>query len=932
MTWENAAPLHPSGPRTGGSSFPFAPPQAQAAAPVLPPAGLTADDWQDLGAPRPRGQARSPRRSPRRIDKAEQPRTGAEPQVKSYAPNLALRGISGHLARTATGTTAWYALAPRPWSMRADLDREALMEAVGLALAQLPGRWLHWRVTWRPYPAAEWARAHDEWAMPLPDQLDGMSWEDHLISEQQRALASPKGLKEVYLGVEIRHGRSKLGSLGDKLATSRLLGRLATGWVDAELSALDEEIRRIDSLMATSALGGEPVTAAEMLHLLYRSCALGLPPETVMPAAPHDQWETEDLAAVDQLAQWTSEPYAPTVRVDGAAGGRRHTRHVLIASLGRMGEIDVPAVDLPWMTVPDEIALPIEWSARMRVLPQEQASRSLRHVADRVDAQQRHYELEHGKDAPPILARQIDRAALVRDELDTDPTGLSARCEGWWRLAIPGHTEREALETFDQLRHLYHPKIAVERSEAQYELAREFIPGEPLATTAYRRRMSLRHVAMAMPTTTDLIGDDHGPLMFTSRASGRVIPWDPWHDMDTRQVSGLTPIIGGLGSGKTFLMGTLAAQVVRSLGAYVTLLDPSGPLTRLTTLPELRGYARGLSLMDAPAGTLNPYSMIAEPLRGNFPPGPRGDEQWARERDAAQAQRSTLVISVVTQLLPASIRRGGDVQQLLLQAVDKVGPGPRHDLGEVISALRTAGEDGERLAGSLGPILSTSGPARLLLGTSDYEAWASDTDRLLVLSTKGLTLPREGVDQQDWGLDEQLSLPLMHLAAWLAYRRVYELPRSAPKLVGLDELRWLSMTSTGRTLITQFSRDNRKYRARVLVAGQLASDVLKLGGDESGLASLCHDVFVGRTTDEAAQRDALRLLRIPRDVGYEARLGELSSTASLFGSGLAADAPREFVWRSGDYCEDVRLDVSGGHLAGLRTVLDTNAARSQDER
>lgn len=118
--------------------------------------------------------------------------------------------------------------------------------------------------------------------------------------------------------------------------------------------------------------------------------------------------------------------------------------------------------------------------------------------------------------------------------------------------------------------------------------------------------------------------------------------------------------------------------------------------------------------------------------------------------------------------------------------------------------LRCSGADGERLAASLGSILSPSGPARLLLGAPGAQRWAADTDRLLVLSTKGLALTRPGVDEQDWGLDEQLSLPLMHLAAWLAYRRVYELPRSAPKLVGLDELSWLSKTSTGRTLITSF--------------------------------------------------------------------------------------------------------------------------------
>ncbi|MDN5916879.1 MAG: ATP-binding protein [Pseudonocardia sp.] len=837
--------------------------------------------------------------------------------------------------RTATGTMAWYRLSPRPWAMRKDDARERLIDGTGLALAELPGRWLHWRVLWRPFPAADWARLHDQWAAPLPDQPGAISWEEHLVAEQSRALTTPKAIKETFLGVEIRHGRSRLGSVGDRLAGSRVerIAGLAGRLVDAELSALDEEVRRTDSLIGSSALAGQPATAAEILHLLYRSCALGLPAETVLPAAPHSEWESEDLAAVDGLARWSAEPYSPTMQVSGVADGRRHTRHVLVASLGRMGELNVPAADLPWMTIPDGIDAPVEWSARMRVLPQEVASRSLRHAADRVEAQQRHYEWEHGMDAPPVLARQIDLAADVRDELDTDHTGLSARCEGWWRMAIPGRSEREVLETFDRIRHLYHPNIAIERSEAQHALAREFIPGEPLATTAYKRRMSVRHAAMAVPHSTDIIGDEYGPLLFTSRTSDRVIPWNPWHDIDSRQVSGLTPIIGGLGSGKTFLMGAIAVQAVRSLSAYVTLLDPSGPLTELTKLPEIAPYARALDLMDAPAGTLNPYGLVPDPDRASYPPGPDGDEEYQKDHDAAQGRRSTLVINTVAQLLPAPIRRDGLTQQLLLQAVGKVGLGPDHDLAEVIEALRHSEDDageGRRLAGSLGPILSPSGPARLLLGRPGSERWASDTDRLLVLSTRGLTLPREHVDQQDWNLDEQLSVPLMSLAGWLAHRRVHGLPRQAPKIVGLDELRWLAMIPAGQSLIQQFARDNRKYRTRVLVATQLASDVLRLGGEtESGLASLCHDVFVGRTTDGDAQRDALRLLRVPVDEGYEPRLGDLSSGVGFTGDGLLADAPREFVWRSGDWCEDIRLDLSGDHLAGLREALDTNASRAR---
>jgi hypothetical protein len=879
--------------------------------------------------------------------------TGQEPDAPEWEPSLALRGISGHLTRAVSGVMAWYHVAPRSWSMRPDHECEALMEATGLALTRLAGRWLHWRVLWAPFPSVDWARGHDQWATPLPDQPGAMGWSDWLVSQQRAALAQRKAFKEVYLGVEVHAGRGRLGKLADSFASRGRLRGLAGRIVAQELAALDTEISEIDQIMAGSALAGAPISAGDMASLLARSAALGLPAPGLPPAAPHGDWELEDLAAIDEQAHWTAQPYAPSVRVEGIVDGHTAAASVVIGSLGRLGELDVPAVDLPWMVVPDGLDVPVQWSARMRILPTDRAERSLRQVADRVDAQARHYENDHGERAPSVLIRQVELAARVRDELDTDHSGLSARCEGWWRVAVPGPTEREALCSFEALRAAFHPRIALERGEAQWKTAREFIPGEPLATRAYRRRMSVRHVAMAMPQATEVIGDTHGPLIFTTR-TGRPVAWDPWHSIDALQASGLTPIIGTLGSGKTVLMATVAYQALRSRAAYVTLMDPSGPLTRLASLPELAGSARAVDLLDSPPGTLNPYRLIPTPIRGRYPDGPGGDAEYARDLAAANAQRTTLVISTITGLLPAAIRRTGPVQQLLMAAVGKVAatraetpgsadttlPGSSqdsHDLREVLSALRADSAEGGGLADALNPILNDTGPGRLLLGHPEHEqGWDSDTDRLLVISTANLTLPRDGVDEQDWDLSEQLAIPALNLAAWLAYRRVYHLPRGEPKLIGLDELHWLSRSSAGRGLIHQLARDNRKFRARVFLAGQLASDVLRLGGGsstaaDSGLAALCHDVFVGKTNDDAAQADALRLLRVPTGVGYEHHLGQLSGqrTAS---DGQLADQPREFVWRSGAHCETVRLDMTGPHLAGLRHILQTNAAHAQDAR
>jgi hypothetical protein len=59
------------------------------------------------------------------------------------------------------------------------------------------------------------------------------------------------------------------------------------------------------------------------------------------------------------------------------------------------------------------------------------------------------------------------------------------------------------------------------------------------------------------------------------------------------------------------------------------ILDPSGPLSKLCDLPELRPYARPINLLNAQPGILDPYRVVAEP---RF-------EHFAEEEDPERALR-----------------------------------------------------------------------------------------------------------------------------------------------------------------------------------------------------------------------------------------------------------------------------------------------------
>ena len=206
----------------------------------------------------------------------------------------------------------------------------------------------------------------------------------------------------------------------------------------------------------------------------------------------------------------------------------------------------------------------------------------------KVRSQIRHYTHDHDLDPPMSLARQADRVLEIEDELTSGLTQLNTRLYGWWRIAVAGKDEAEALTRAQQVLDLYRPKVQVEHPEAQYRYAREFIPGEPLASTAYRRRGSVTWAASAVPAATASVGDRRGIMIGeTCTATRRPVAWDPWLAQEVRRASGLTAVVGGLGSGKSFLTGVIVYKTLR-MGARWTVLDPSGPLAELTRLPELR--------------------------------------------------------------------------------------------------------------------------------------------------------------------------------------------------------------------------------------------------------------------------------------------------------------------------------------------------------
>jgi hypothetical protein len=196
--------------------------------------------------------------------------------------------------------------------------------------------------------------------------------------------------------------------------------------------------------------------------------------------------------------------------------------------------------------------------------------------------------------------------------------------------------------------------------------------------------------------------------------------------------------------------------------------------------------------------------------------------------------------------------------------------------------------------------------------------------RLTVLTMQGMTLPRPGSPREEWTDGESLAVELLNLASWLTQRTVYTADRDLRKGVALDETHFLSQIPTGKVLIDRLARDSRKFNVRALFASQLAGDLLRV----SGFASLVNAVFVGRTDDDEAQADALRLLKVPTGVGYEQMLGTLSPRPRH--DDRPDDTPRQFIFADGHGgVEKIRIDLEAPHLEHVRDALDTNPDASR---
>jgi hypothetical protein len=822
------------------------------------------------------------------------------PRDPAPVVDLQLREVVDNLTFTGSTVTAWYSVPEQVWAFRPDSDREMYLTAVAEQFAGLAGTRLHLRRTTRPYPVGQWAAHLYRSATRVVGE---MALAGHVTAAARHLETAEYAEGQTLLGVTIarRH-------IGDAAIEFLRVKAGRGGVARSERARLLAKIAKFTDLLKPFGLGAVPATPSQLAWLLYRSVGLGLTP----PDRRATSLGPEDIMALTEHIDRYRTRYGSTTRLVNRQTGEES--FVAVLTVGRMEPLEIPQVHDPWLHLAEEMSWPVEISSRVDVLGPGDATRSLNHRLLMIRNQQGHH-AEHGLDVPPELGRLAERAVQVGDEVATGLPVDSSRVHGWHRLAVAGPTEQVALERAEDLKRLYQQRarIALQHPKDQAMLSREFIPGEPVADTGYLRRMSVKLFAASAPQATAAVGDGRGDLLgYTAGTGRRPVMWDPHFPTEIRERSGLAVFISEPGGGKSTLIGSIG-YLAAVRGVQVTLLDPSGPLARLADMPLMRGRAQVLNLVGAHRGTLAPYALIPTPQRIDFEPGERGEHLYDVAVTNARSERRTLVLDIAMMLLPPQVARTERAATLLRHAARQVPAEETSALEDLVDVLR----HGDGGASELADLLTDAAElqlARLLFGQPPAGALGSDAP-LTVITMAGLRLPDMSIERDLWSVEESLALPMLHLAHRLAVRRCYAGDPHRRKLVALDEAHVLQGWRSGRSFLVRLARDSRKWNLAALVASQNPSDILDLE-----VQNLVSTVFAGRiAADPEIAAQALRLLRLPADAGYEETLAALSQADPNSTSRLGF---REFVMRDVDgRVQKIRVDVS--YVEQLLDHLDT---------
>ena len=807
---------------------------------------------------------------------ARQPQAGrgTEDQAEDRDPSieLAITEIAGHLTFTPNTVTAWYWLPEVRWAFRPDADREALLVAISEQYAGLAGFRLHLRRTTRPFPADEWARTRRPATPPgrCPTSPARRRWGDHLVGAQRHLLSLNHAEGQTFLGITF--ARRTLGdTFAERLRRHFRPGRPATpsasGWA--------RTVEQFDEVLGAFGMRGRRVTAgrAGVAALPLGRAGHG-PARRCSPARPAASGTAATCSPSPSRSSATAPRTASTVKLVNRLTGEE--RHVAVLTVGRMEPLEIPERHEPWLHFHERLPWPMEISVPgrrprpRRLVPQPRAP-----AADDPLPAARLRRARHGRAARAGAAGPAGAGARRRD--DHRPAG---RLVPGARLA-PARGRRRAparsasngpagssSSTQRELRiSLQHPKsqdCAGPRVHPRRAARQHRLPA-PDAGQAARRRAAPGRVHCGRPARRPDRADRRhlaaGRSSSTCTSRWRSGSAPAWPSSSPSPAAASPPCSARWA---TWPPGAASRSPCSTRPAR---------WPGCAQMPELRPYSRVLNLTGSEQGTLAPYALIPTPQRGALrrrrrPATRSSDRGLQRPGRAPHAGPGHLLDAGAAAGRPRGVHR----HRCCATPSGRCRPRRRPPWTTSSRCLQAMPATTTRRSWATccstpprcrWPCCSSARRRPAPLGDRrrahrhhhGRPAAARPEDRARVLVGRGAARPADAAHRPPAG-----RAPLL--------RRRHD-PR---KLVGLDEAHFMEGWRSGRSFLVRLARDSRKWNLAALVASQNPQDILGLD-----VQNLVSTVFVGRIAEDAEiAAEALRLLRVPVDDGYEAVLASLS--------------------------------------------------------
>lgn len=535
-------------------------------------------------------------------------------------------------------------------------------------------------------------------------------------------------------------------------------------------------------------------------------------------------------------------PSAPDGSGSGGSGGASYQAFLALAEMP-------PAFVFPgseYLERLDDFPVPVDWAARLRIVPRDQAEASTRRRARELTEQTR----QRGDDTGSIPP-DLDQALRDMDDYRTRLASSASEVEV--QAGVVFCVWSDDPDTTDEYATMLRRELAPSDYQAvrvtggQADLYSAMLPGYPTPRVVrdYTQYLLARDFAMAIPFANTRLGDPAGGLLGLRIDSAGVAPvlHDPSYAPRVLHASASAAMVGDLGSGKSVTLKVLADMIVRRGGIALAIdRTPSREWARFAS--AVPGTTQIVDVSTQPEISLDPFRIFPAASVQRYVEGFIG-LLLGLEGLSSEA-------AVLSEAIDTVLSRSDRSMPVLIEALGQMHDRRADDLRRRLQAACRLD-----LARA---VFDNTLPA---LEVSHVDAGAGSQGGTVVFATSGIALPDRDELASEHQMrqippEKRLGRAVLYLVAALCRERAFTTGRYAG--IFLDECYWLTSSTEGERLSLELVRDGRKHNAAAYLG---AHDPADLGGET--ISGLLGQRFLLRHRDHTLAEHGLRWLGLEPD-------------------------------------------------------------------